>query len=668
MANKTVYPYGTQGTLPASIGIINDCKTGGADKARAAQQGVYLDGKIDKVFGGLTTAAIDLDNYAEVGYVINSSDLWQQEDGSNNHKAKCVFIPLDGVQSVSFTASGGYGYAAFLKSTARSDGGTPDFSDDYQARFMVADGSSFEYAVPNDASFLYVQTALAAGTSIKARYDDLEFSVFRYQVVHKKDFWKEISPACSYYPLNISTGQPAGNYFGTGAYATTRYIKASGTIGITLSSLRYCSVFEYGAGFSYIKRTAIGQLTADTRTEFTLSDSTEYIKIATYYSYPDGTGDAKTAVKLDGNFPDDWDIFNQRPSDSGYMKVMVPVRVTDPTCCDEETQTVQDASQILPDYGVICLPEQYNPVGKPTRLIIHCHGAGVNYSSSVSRFDSVDLEPDYWLAEGYAVMDIEGNPFNNSDEHFWIPQAVDSYVAAYKWAIEYFNLRRDGVFLGGRSMGGGMVFALMRSQTPIPILAACPNVPSACAMGTSTAVRKEFWATHCGFEIPTGYSFGNGTYTNNDKGLFYANYDKLVKNNPILGALADLPVTAEERQTLIDCFAAYSDERVALWKTYHLLARCPVKLFGCNQDENCIPAYTSEVFYRMLINAGQVAELRLYNSYKDYTGTGTTAHHYDTQDPALRADITTSFGEELEDVPIVYIEMLAFWRRYEQGL
>lgn len=42
MANSTIYPYGTGGTLPSNIGIINDLTTGGADKALSAQQGVVL--------------------------------------------------------------------------------------------------------------------------------------------------------------------------------------------------------------------------------------------------------------------------------------------------------------------------------------------------------------------------------------------------------------------------------------------------------------------------------------------------------------------------------------------------------------------------------------------------------------------------------------------------
>lgn len=42
MANQTVYPYGTGGSLPSSIGIINDLDTGGVSDALSAQQGKEL--------------------------------------------------------------------------------------------------------------------------------------------------------------------------------------------------------------------------------------------------------------------------------------------------------------------------------------------------------------------------------------------------------------------------------------------------------------------------------------------------------------------------------------------------------------------------------------------------------------------------------------------------
>lgn len=49
MANKTVYPFGTGGQLPSSIGIINDLTTGGADKALSAEQGKVLKQIVDRL-------------------------------------------------------------------------------------------------------------------------------------------------------------------------------------------------------------------------------------------------------------------------------------------------------------------------------------------------------------------------------------------------------------------------------------------------------------------------------------------------------------------------------------------------------------------------------------------------------------------------------------------
>ena len=49
MANKTVYPYGTNGSLPASIGIVNDFTTGGADNALSAEAGKTLSAEL---YGG----------------------------------------------------------------------------------------------------------------------------------------------------------------------------------------------------------------------------------------------------------------------------------------------------------------------------------------------------------------------------------------------------------------------------------------------------------------------------------------------------------------------------------------------------------------------------------------------------------------------------------------
>ena len=59
MANQTIYPYGTDGELPSSIGIINDLVTGGADKALTAEQGK----QIGDVLYGISTKQVQIHLY-----------------------------------------------------------------------------------------------------------------------------------------------------------------------------------------------------------------------------------------------------------------------------------------------------------------------------------------------------------------------------------------------------------------------------------------------------------------------------------------------------------------------------------------------------------------------------------------------------------------------------
>ena len=54
MANRTVYPFGTDGALPSDIGIINDLNTGGVDKALSAEMGKEI-GSILGVESGTVT-------------------------------------------------------------------------------------------------------------------------------------------------------------------------------------------------------------------------------------------------------------------------------------------------------------------------------------------------------------------------------------------------------------------------------------------------------------------------------------------------------------------------------------------------------------------------------------------------------------------------------------
>ena len=101
-----------------------------------------------------------------------------------------------------------------------------------------------------------------------------------------------------------------------------------------------------------------------------------------------------------------------------------------------------------------------------------------------------------------------------------------------------------------------------------------------------------------------------------------------------------------------------SDVEEGVYNHLHAVVKAPVKLFGCLDDTTNPVDRSSRLYYNMLINSGQNVELRLFNS---------GGHHYDLQNANLRTTVTTRYGVEMTNVPVVYVEMLQFWRRYEQG-
>ena len=571
------------------------------------------------------------------------------------------------------------------------------FVDEFGAKIEygeLANGTARRFTTdfliaPKGAATLYVSgwyTGEAVGKLyeiVPATTDEQKEQARRNLGVADVDEPKTIYPKMGYEHIRESTGKHNMSDQGLKFVATMRFIKVNGSFTATVVTNQNqvfsggIRVFKYAEDFSYISFSDYEVEAANQAVEIDPGDAA-YVKLYITDTYSSSAVSATNDIPLvrlalTGKFRDKWDYYNiaQNKNENGYdtQTLIARVWVTDPTCCDEETNDVQDDGELLTDYGCLRLPATYSNIGEPTRLIIHCHGAGVNYNEvggghssstepTVPRFDAQDLEAGYWLAEGYAVMDVEGNPFNNVNEHFSMPQAMDCYVSAYKWVINHYNIKRDGVFLEGRSMGGGTAIMLSRDECPIPVIAVCPNAPAAKTSFGSPAERKAFWATHCGFELPNGFSWQSG-YVTAEKQIFFDNWDKWIKCTPLFGWVNDLPTNDTEKWALLD---AIWGQDMDFFKAMHAHCKCPVKFFCCQEDTVCPPDTTAKVYYKMLMNSGQRAEIRVYHT----SLTGDNAHHYDTQDTNLRTTVTTRFGEELGNIPVVYVEMLKFWRRYEQ--
>lgn len=140
-----------------------------------------------------------------------------------------------------------------------------------------------------------------------------------------------------------------------------------------------------------------------------------------------------------------------------------------------------DIPEIYADCGVLMLPESYTDLGAPTRLVIVCHGAGGGVAQNNSQMERTTITK-YLLANGYACMDVNGLPdafskqYNvdiNNNIGSYI--AIQSYVKAYAYCMEHFNLKKE-VFVWGASMGGISSTNLVLSEK-IPVLAHCALCP-----------------------------------------------------------------------------------------------------------------------------------------------------------------------------------------------
>lgn len=330
------------------------------------------------------------------------------------------------------------------------------------------------------------------------------------------------------------------------------------------------------------------------------------------------------------------------------------------------------------DYGMLCLPESYTQEGTPTRLIVFTHGHAVNYNAESTAFNADDIKPEYWLSEGYAILDMDGSVTGTfSGNHDYEPAAINAYETAYQWVIAHFNIRRDGVFSAGRSMGGGMQFSLLRASS-IPIIASAPIVPVTSPLGyvlmsMTGNQRKELLAA---YGVPS--SVLNGvTWTTSSKpykDLSQAEKDLIVAYQWMFapyspGYCINRPFTDAELTLWSEGYAGKNEAKftaltssIADSITPYGYNNVPVRMYTCVGDP-LVTYYSVVWLHKVLCRAGYNAQIHVFPA----TQTPQSAagdHRFEINSENL-VTYTNSKGVTLQNVPKVYIEILAFWRRFE---
>lgn len=476
------------------------------------------------------------------------------------------------------------------------------------------------------------------------------------------DTW--FKPSVEMGSFALSDGEWAPIYYGKVTYRVSKFLRPyNNKVNVLINQDCLVAAFQYDSEFKFINRTDYVNVSKDIETNIPLDDSCAYVHLM---------------FKKDTNATIEWDFpyvlvrgvehkeyFNIRPQDDGYTSFAIPIVIEHPNASDEETWDIQDSREIKQGYGIIALPKTYSNTGAPTRLIIYCHGGATKYGPSTTRFKEGDIDPDYWLAEGYAMLDIDGNCDSLIEQNRLFPESIQSYVSAYEWAIKNYNLCTDGVFLGGRSLGAAMSIRLM--DTKIPALAVCANAPSTNPMkflnSYSGSVRKKV-AEKYGFAGTQPIWTNSNPMSEDEFDYFLNNLDKIVRYNPLLHGIR-ASVSEEVLEELFTVGLSYysttnNPEELAIIEKLTFDTPVPVKIFATKNDDVAIYHRDALYLYKTMKNSGQIVEFRTLPD-----SDSNTPHWFELKDSRAMTTVTTVYGETVT-APKVYVEMLQFWRRYEK--
>lgn len=132
------------------------------------------------------------------------------------------------------------------------------------------------------------------------------------------------------------------------------------------------------------------------------------------------------------------------------------------------------------DRGIICLPNNYSAGGAPVRLVLMQMGTTYTITNSTTTPVRTMPDPQLLLAEGYAVMQINGTPNDLSGTNYGSvgnPEFIQCFKAAYNYVVKKYNIRKDGIFVAGYSQGS-LTSLQVAYLTGITVIAALSYGPA----------------------------------------------------------------------------------------------------------------------------------------------------------------------------------------------
>ena len=456
--------------------------------------------------------------------------------------------------------------------------------------------------------------------------------------------------------LDLNTGSITGstvNNWET-TFRTGKFLEvvASSNIKVTYDH-GTAHVFEYDKDFNFIE---VGSVVSSEYNQ--LSNGTVFIKImidgVINNQYPNCE-----ITFLSVNTKPNW-LYNPRTT-SGNTSFVYKVDVnTGRDILENDSTAEQYTTQKYYNSGLLKLPPNYSPTGKPVKLIIFNHGSA-DFQTFTSQSFGSNYEDyfQYLSDEGYAIMDVYSwtTKYMMSSANFSSPTAVAALVQGYRWVVDNYNIDDTGVFVSGKSAGGYNAFSLINKGVPILAIGAlAPAIsPLARVYGYSAKTRLAY-IDDFGMEgdLSIFEADNYSRYSVGVKEFIINNAEKMVGYNPFWNGIVNKP--------LLDLATIGADNTEDNSNHFEGVARVttvPQKIW-VSEDDPSVPVGVIKNYISTIKNGQGIGELRLM---PDNTG----GHHsVDNSPDALQVpSITTRLGITHANVPLAYVEMPQFFRRFE---
>lgn len=356
-----------------------------------------------------------------------------------------------------------------------------------------------------------------------------------------------------------------------------------------------------------------------------------------------------------------------------------PVYLHNQNADNEAEDTLQDLAELTYDQIKFILPPNYNPSGDPVRLVIYVQGSGGSvWTDRTFNGSGAQSRATYLAQEGYAVMMINGitakyhTLYPEVNDNFATPTGMACYMQAYKWMLDNYNIKTDGIFVYGKSLGGVGVGNILYSK--LPVLAAAGLAPVLdCiseVMRNRDAQAKQFYADQ--FGMTGDITFSNRPVSSDNQKLenafFKANANKAIGYNPLwngtIGLDTDTLLDKTYEYGVIKTGTELADERL-LYEALPKYLPAPLKIWIAKDDVNVDPRFC-DYMKKMCQKGGSIYRLRWMP--EDTGGHWAVDNGSEVngvfQEP-VRATIKPRYYSGEVTQPVAFIEMVSWFRRFE---